>query len=374
MKISCLLPALLTTVLITPVFASQTDEARLKPAWQSLDKDLDGKVGLVELHPIQTQSMTAHDANNDSIISLTEYAAFNLDPRGARNIPIPNNVNLVEDVPYASTDDPRQQLDIFLPKEPSVTGPLPVIAYIHGGGWLMGSKVMARSQVLPLLESGRYAAVSFGYRLSWQDTWPAQINDVKAGIRWIRAHAEEYNFDPTRICAFGASAGGHLTAMLGTTNGVSSVEGTLGNNTDKLSDVQCAIDFFGPADLRKAKTNSPTGSPSPDTQLLGEPATDNPELAANASPVYHVDAGDVPFFIVHGTQDRLVNYSQSVELDAALRNAEVPVIFQTVEGGGHGDFGAALPEVNNRIKAFLEKTFYDPSIVVPRNTLNAAGQ
>jgi acetyl esterase/lipase len=357
--------------LAAAAIADQAAEQRLTPAWQALDADKDGAVALEELHPLQARVMSLHDADGDGMISLTEYVSYDLDPGGASRIPIPPAVRLVEDVPYAASDDPRQRLDIYLPDQPADSKPLPVIAYLHGGGWLLGSKVAARTQALPLVASGRFAAVSIGYRLSWQETWPAQVHDVKAGIRWIRAHAKEYGMDPARICAFGPSAGGHLAAILGTTNGVQNVEGALGENTDQSSDVQCVIDFFGPADLRDADALDPLGNPSTVTKLLGRPAEEAPALAANASPLVHVDAGDVPFLIVHGTDDTLVPYSESVELATALRKVGVPVILQTVQGGGHGTFGSATTEINGRVSAFLEKTFYDKEVLVPGDTLAA---
>ena len=366
-----LLLILVLAPLAAAAIADQGAEQRLTPAWQALDADKDGAVALEELHPLQARVMSLHDADGDGKISLTEYVSYDLDPGGASRIPIPPAVRLVEDVPYAASDDPRQRLDIYLPDQPADSKPLPVIAYLHGGGWFLGSKVAARTQALPLVASGRFAAVSIGYRLSWQETWPAQVHDVKAGIRWIRAHAKEYGMDPARICAFGPSAGGHLAAILGTTNGVQNVEGALGENTDQSSDVQCVIDFFGPADLRDADALDPLGNPSTVTKLLGRPAEEAPALAANASPLVHVDAGDVPFLIVHGTDDTLVPYSESVELATALRKVGVPVIFQTVQGGGHGTFGSATTEINGRVSAFLEKTFYDKEVPVPGDTLAA---
>ena len=282
-----------------------------------------------------------------------------LGPSGA---PLPANVRQIEGLPYAGTADPRQQVDVYLPRERSVSGPLPVIAYVHGGGWRLGSRVMAKPQVAPLVNSGRYAAVSIGYRLSWQSKWPAQIHDVKAGIRWIRAHAEEYGFDPTRICVMGSSAGGHLSAQVGTTNGAAAVEGELGPHLEASSDVQCAIDLFGPTDLHEThRVRGEVASMVED--LLGGAPERVPEAAREASPVVHVDPSDPPFMLIHGTRDATVPFAESVALDAALRRAGVPVVFQVIEGGGHGDFFS--PEIVRRIQLFLERTFYDPTVTVP---------
>lgn len=367
--LSLLLTGLLAVNALNAATVEDGAAARLEPKWRALDSDGDGALSLSELHPLQAAAMQRQDADGDGRISLDEYVAYDLDPGNARATPIPDNVTLVADLPYAATDDPRQQLDLYLPKREPGSEPLPVIAYIHGGGFLMGSKVSARTQMLPLVATGQYAAVSIGYRLSWQDTWPAQIHDVKAGIRWIRANAAEYGLDASRICAFGPSAGGHLVAMLGTTNGDSSVEGELGEHRDQSSAVSCVVDFFGPTDLRNREALDRLGNPSPDTKLLGAAPADVPELAAQASPIVHVDASDVPFFIVHGTRDPLVPYSHSVALDKALREAGVSVVFQTIEGGGHGDFAAALPELNDRIDAFLQQQLYGADVEVPGGTL-----
>jgi acetyl esterase/lipase len=353
----------------TAVHAADPDEARLKPRWEALDANHDGKVTLDELGP-RGIMMKRADSDGDGAISLAEYVAFDHDPAGAARLPVPENVRIVADLPYAATSDPRQTLDVYVPRKPSVKGPLPVVAYIHGGGWSTGHKIMARAQVMNLVSSGRYAAVSIGYRLSWQAPWPAQIHDVKAGIRWIRANAGKYGFDPKRICAMGPSAGGHLVAELGTTNGEPAAEGKVGTNLRQSSKVQCVIDMMGPTDLRSREGSGSGGGDGAVVPLLGGKASDKAQLAADASPVTHVDRTDPPFLIIHGTKDPVVNFQQSVALDKALREAGVPVIFVPVEGGGHGDFGAATAQLEPLVRAFLEKTFYDPSVKVPADPLH----
>ena len=333
-----------------------------------MDKNQDGRVAIDELHPILGGAIARSDLDANGEISLAEYIAFDLDPGGAGRSPLDKNVRLIEDIAYADTDDPRQQLDVYLPKTPAAQGALPVIAYIHGGGWSRGSKVMGRTQLMPLVSSGNFAAVSIGYRLSWQDSWPAQLHDVKAAIRWIRANAEQYGFDASRICAMGASAGGHLAAMLGTTNGVQAVEGELGPHLQQPSDVQCAVDYFGPADLRASPLDRVDGVVG---QLLGGNPTDLPEVAAEASPLLHVDASDPPFYIVHGTADPLVQFDESVTLQAALSKVGVQNYFQVVDDGGHGNFGAAHGEVERRLEAFLQKILLGSSAAIPTDRLSA---
>lgn len=352
---------------VTSAHAQADEEARLRPQWEKLDANKDGKVTLAELPPMMAGAMRRSDIDGNGEISLAEYVRFDHDPAGASRMPLSDNVRLISDLPYAGTTDWRQTLDVYLPKNPSVKGPLPVIAYVHGGGWTTGSKDMARSQMMSLVQTGRYAAVSINYRLAWQSRWPAQINDVKAAIRWIRGNAPQYGFDPKRICASGSSAGGHLVGELGTTGGVASVEGTLGGYRRQSSRVQCVVDMMGPADL--VNLDRVGGGNSPIVLMLGGTAAEKPELARNASPIAFVDRSDPPFLLIHGSKDPTVPYTESVKMEAALRAAGVPVLFQTVEGGGHGDFGTALPAVAERTRLFFEKMFYDPKIEVPTDTL-----
>ncbi len=359
--------SLVALFLSATAHAQSVDEARLRPAWQALDKNHDGKVTLDEVPPMLAMALKLHDLDGDGVISLAEYVDFDLDPNAESRVPLLANVKMSADLAYAGTADPRQKLDVYLPKKLSVRGRLPVIAYIHGGGWSTGSKILGRTRLVKLVNTGRYAAVSIGYRLSWQATWPAQIDDTKAAIRWIRAHANEYNFDPNRICLFGVSSGAHMAVKVGLTNGVAAAEGKLGPNLRQSSRVQCVIDYLGPMDLR----NSGSGAANPIVQLLGGTSAEKPELARSASPILDVSSAAPPFLIIAGNKDPFVSYQQSVALNDALRKAGAPlVLFQTVDGGGHGDFGAAGPGVEERIRLFLERNFYDHSIQVPTETLS----
>lgn len=347
--------------------APASEEARLEPVWQKLDANKDGKVMLDELPPPMAGAMRRSDLNGDGAITVAEYVAFDHDPGGSARTPLSDNVRFVPELNYAGTSDWRQTLDVYLPKKAAVPGPLPVVVFVHGGGWTTGSKHMNRSQAIALAQGGRYAAVSINYRLAWQSRWPAQINDVKAAVRWVRGNAARYGLDPKRICASGASAGGHLVGLLGTSGGIAAVEGRLGTHLRQSSRVQCVIDIMGPADL--ANLDRASGPASPINLMLGGSASEKPDVARQASPVSFVDRSDPPFLLIHGTADPVVSYQESVKFDAALRGAGVPVLFQTVEGGGHGDFGAALPQVFERQRLFLERVFYDPAIVVPIDPL-----
>lgn len=355
--------ALAASLAAATASAQPSDEARLKPAWEALDANKDGKVALAELNPMMAAALKPHDLDADGFISLAEYVDFDLDPNSEGRIPLADNVMWITNLAYAGTSDPRQALDIYLPKRRTGEGPLPVLAYVHGGGWVIGSKIMGREQVMALANSGRFAVVSIGYRLAWQAPWPAQIDDVRTAIRWIKAHAGDYGFDAHRICAMGVSAGGQLVAKLGLAADDASAA-KAGPYRDQSSRVRCVVSEASPTDLR----NIPPGVTTLD-QFLGG-GDERADHARSASPVVDIDAGDPPFLIIHGNKDPIVPYQQAVEFDAALRKAGVPALFQTVDGGGHGGFGSAWPAINERIRLFLERELYDPTIKVPTDMLS----
>jgi len=265
---------------------------------------------------------------------------------------------LIEDIPYAGTDNPRQMLDLILPVK-EMKEPLPVVAFIHGGGWRNGDRKRSINKIRAFAESGNYAAVSIGYRLTGESQWPTQIHDCKAAIRWIRANAEEYGIDPDRIAVWGSSAGGHLVAMLGTSGDVPAMDGSLGPNKKVSSRVACVVDFYGPTDfLTMDKTAIPESRmrhdapDSPEALLLGGPIQDIPDKVATANPITYVTPDDPPFLIVHGTMDPLVSINQSELLHAALKKAGAISTMITVKGGGHGQgFG---PDVDAAVKNFFD--------------------
>src|SRR5262249_2482548 len=152
-------------------------------------------------------------------------------------------------IPYAGTQNPRQTLDLLLPKVPKGGKPLPLIVNIHGGAFRAGDKSMGVREIADLVDAGDYVAATINYRLSGESTWPAQIHDCKAAIRWLRANAAKYGIAPDRIGVIGASAGGHLAAMLGTSGGIAALEGDVGTHAGVSSRVKCVVDQFGPSEL-----------------------------------------------------------------------------------------------------------------------------
>ena len=164
---------------------------------------------------------------------------------------------------------------------------------------------------------------SINYRLSQHAIFPAQIEDCKAAIRWLRANAAKYHLDADRIGVWGASAGGHLVAMLGTTGSVKELEGK-GGNLDQSSRVQCVVDWFGPSDL-PTMGGSHDDPGSPESRLIGGPVQENKEKARKASPLTYVSKDSAPFLIMHGDQDNVVPPGQSELLAEALKKAGVEV-------------------------------------------------
>jgi acetyl esterase/lipase len=273
-------------------------------------------------------------------------------PSGApRPSSSPGGTLLHRDLAYVPGGHERQKLDLYLP-----TGGtnLPLIIHIHGGAFRAGSK--EQGAPVGYLRLG-YAVASINYRLSQHAKFPAQIEDCKAAVRWMRAHAAEYRLDPDRVAAMGSSAGGHLAAMLGTTGDTREFD--VGANLEQSSRVQAVVDYFGPTDFLQMDAHRPANgmvhdtANSPESELIGGPIQENKEKTAKANPITYVTPGDPPFLICHGDQDPLVPHHQSILLEAALRKAGVPVTFYTVKGAGHGGFKD--PEVPEMTREFLAK-------------------
>jgi acetyl esterase/lipase len=283
---------------------------------------------------------------------------------------IPETIRAELDLPYVGTDNPRQRLDLYLPKRPASDKPLPLVVFIHGGAFSGGDRKPGPGSggpsglnlVLNMVARGDYAGASIGYRLTGGAIWPAQIYDCKAAIRWLRASAKKYNLDPERIGVIGTSAGGHLAAMVGTSGGVAALEGNLGSYRDTSSRVTCAVDQFGPVDFVGLYGGNSHSPDTPEAKLIGGPLGDNLEAARSASPITYAAATNPPFLIVHGTKDPAVNFTQSERFYAALKKAGVDVTFVRVIGGVHGGFTS--PEVNQRIRQFFDKHLRGQDVTV----------
>lgn len=263
------------------------------------------------------------------------------------------------DVKYVPDGDDAQSLDIYFPETRSEK-PLPLLVWIHGGGWSGGSK--AQQPYLSQLKRG-YVAASIEYRFSQKATFPAQIQDCQAAIRWLRANAEKYSIDPGRIGVGGASAGGHLAALVGT-SGAKKAFPMIGGNLDQSDRVQAVCDIFGPTDFwtvitqadedQNVKNVFKWNNGDPYSKLIGGKLGEDKEACEAVSPVHYVSKDNPPFLILHGDRDALVPYAQSVELNDLLAGAGVEVTLQRMPGAGHGGPQFGLPSV-----AKLAATFFD---------------
>lgn len=351
-----------TCALLTPQPAAQDVKPdRRFTAW---DKNKDGRLTRGELPKQERKNFARVDVDMDGFISLAEHQAFrrsSSSPRPAqtRRASVPKGMVTKTNIAYAGTDNPRQVLDLAVPKKRAHNNPLPVLVYIHGGAWRHGSKNGGLSQIAHFLETSRYAGVSVGYRLSQEKIWPAQIHDCKAAIRWIKANSKKYGLDPKRIAVCGHSAGGHLGAMLGLTGDQKELEGKLGSHQDQNSQVAAVIDFFGPTQFllmdSKPGTMVHDDPGSPESQLVGGPIQSNKKKTLHASPLTYASKNDGPFLIIHGTRDMIVPCHQSEILDAALDKLGVESTLIRVRGAGHGVHGRLLDEIG---LSFLDRQFY----------------
>jgi len=256
---------------------------------------------------------------------------------------------------YAGNTNERQAMDVFLPVKRNSDKPLPIIVYIHGGGWINGSKASYGKAAVAQAESGNYAAASINYRLSNEAKWPAQIHDCKAAIRWLKGHAKELNIDPDKIAVQGSSAGGHLVTLLGLTAGVKELEGEIGEFTSLPSSVTCVVNYCGPSMLYRPLMAGEAAEQKDDPAvfgLIGGGLQDKLDVARQASPLTYVTAKAAPVMTVHGTKDLRVRYEQATALDEALKNAGASSLLVPVTDGGHGINGG--PELTKRVQQFID--------------------
>lgn len=253
----------------------------------------------------------------------------------------------VRDLAYLSDQYDQQKLDLYIPQ--TATKPLPLIIYIHGGGWKYGDKELTTSFWLHYAGQG-FAIASIGYRLSDVAPFPAQIEDCKAAIRWLRAHAKEYGLDGARFGVLGHSAGGHLAALAGTSSEVRQLD--RGENPMLSSRVQAVVDSAGPTDLLDFVASS--GQPSLAIRLIGGPLSEHADAVRQANPITYVSRDDPPFLLIYGEKDLTVPLSQGELLYDALQNSGVASQLYIVRGAGHSA-GLDTPAVICRIDEFFER-------------------
>jgi len=256
------------------------------------------------------------------------------------------------DIVYGISPDRILKMDIYMPE--GIENPQMVV-WVHGGAWHSGSK---ENPPKDLLKRG-FALASIDYRLSVESPFPAMMHDIKAAVRFLRGNAKKYGFQKEKIIIWGSSAGGHLVALAGVTNGNKALEGNIGDYNNESSDVNLTLDFFGPSNLKTILSQStPHGiqvrAPAL-AVMFGKPVEQAPELAALASPVFQVDALDPPMFIAHGNQDNQVPVNQSIELWLKLKEAGVKTEFEVLGEMGHGGPGFSKKEFVDKVEAFIKE-------------------
>lgn len=257
-------------------------------------------------------------------------------------------VDYKPDVTYATVAGEELQLDIASPK--GLDHPVPGIVVIHGGGW-MGGKRQDMSTLAKKLAAHGYVAATVSYRLAPKHRFPAQVEDVKAAVRYLRANAKDLNIDPERIGATGGSAGGHLSLMLGMMDSSDGMEGD-GGNADQSSKVQCVVNFVGPFNLIMDEyTPTQTGIL---TAFVGGTPKDKMEECRLASPSNYVNEGDPPTLSFYGTDDVLIPNDQAFQIATALDEADIPGRVEILVGQGHGWMGH---EMERTVDATVE--FFD---------------
>jgi acetyl esterase/lipase len=272
-------------------------------------------------------------------------------------------VKVERDVVYTTAGGAKLKLDIAYPDTP---GPHPAAVGFHGGAWKYGSKAeiskpnaaifdfggTGTTSLLEFIAKQGYVCVSVQYRLAPEHKWPAQIEDGKTAVRWLRKNATKYNIDKDHIAAFGFSAGGHIAACLGTIGKDAGFEGT--DYADESSKVQCVVDYFGPADLT-LYAETPGIEKAYMKPLLGTLFSEKPEVFKKASPVNHVTKESSPFLIFHGTLDVVVPMVHSDRLQAKLKDAGVECTLVPVKGKGHGWEGETATTTRTQAIEFLDK-------------------
>jgi acetyl esterase/lipase len=257
-------------------------------------------------------------------------------------------ITTANDIVYTKVGDAELKLDLAAPEG---DGPFPALLVIHGGGWRGGNKADVRPLLAECARRG-YVAISPQYRFCPKETFPAQVHDVKAAVRWLRSHAKDYKLDPDHIGATGFSAGGHLSLMLGVTAPSDGLEGDVAADAPS-SRVQAVVNYFGPTDL--AAADIPAASKPLVRDFLGGEPTEKPEQAKLASPISFVTKDDAPTLTFQGTRDPLVPHTQATRLADAQTSAGVPGRVELMVGAGHGWGGAEMTRTLDETFAFFDR-------------------
>ena len=266
---------------------------------------------------------------------------------------------VVKDIEFANVDGQGLKLDLYLPVNPKGSS---LVIWIHGGGWRAGSK---NACSISWLSQYGYTVASISYRFTDVAQFPAQLHDCKGAVRWLRAHAGDYGYQVDRIAISGASAGGHLAALMGTTGGIKKLEGTVGGNLDQSSRIQAVADYFGATDFVLRSKTQPSRANKEGSvvyNLLGGGADEKVKLAKQASAAYHVSKDDPPLLIFHGDMDKTVLLDQSQAIEKVYKQAGLPVKLHILEGSGHGGTEFFTDANGKHLYDFLQANLKDTEV------------
>ncbi|MEL7220418.1 MAG: alpha/beta hydrolase [Bacteroidota bacterium] len=256
---------------------------------------------------------------------------------------------------YAESLIGRHELDVYLPDKKAT--PAPVIVFLLGGGWELGSRKNFQSGILSQIKRG-FAVVGVSYSFSQQAAWPTQLHEVKAAIRWLRARAEELHLDTNCIILWGISAGGHIASVVGASNELSAQEGTLGQYLAQSSEVHAVVAWYPPTDFTQTddlNAISKRGFYRATKKLLRATSSDYTLKAQAANPISYINKATPPFFIQHGSWDQIVPEKQSRLLYDALKHADIYVEYERLSGYVHADLRFNNSRNLTKVNAFLDK-------------------
>ncbi|WP_459497002.1 alpha/beta hydrolase fold domain-containing protein [Aquirufa nivalisilvae] len=279
----------------------------------------------------------------NSLLAQASNRVLNLFPAGTI---------LHANIPFAQDTLKKHLLDIYLPA--NTTGKIPLVVFIHGGGWLVNDKYADMGYMgntLTAMINRGFAVASIDYRWASQAIFPAQIQDCYQALTFLCEQADKYHLDKNRIAIMGFSAGGHLASLVGLANNNKLPEFFMKGKAQKFN-IKAVVDFYGPSDLTGLESSD--DPKAPEAILLGAVPIERPDLAKKASPVSYVDAQDPPFLIIHGEKDKSVNNKQSKLLSGWLSSVAVKNELIIVKDAPHFGRMFDTEELKSKVLTFLE--------------------